>query len=914
MDFENTYSFSPNLAMVKFYQSVYYFSQKNYSSALKVMNSIKNRYLPQAQRLEFVYNRAYSYMREGDFNRAIDGFDKIVSSEKNKYSLPSLYYLGYVYYLTKDFEMAISLFSKLLDDARYSSLSRYFLLESHFMLSDYDYVLEMGDQVHRVVRDEFKPKVARIISEAYFKLDMPKQANDYFELYSSSTASLSRKDNYYSGVVSYTLNSYYSAIDAFSKLLSEKDSLSQSAYNYIGNSYLKIKNKHKALEAFRSASEMAFDPILTEETMFLYAKLAFDLNSDISVFNRYLKRFPSSVKSDEIYNYIGTAFILKKNYRAAIYALAEIKNKEPYMVRNLQKAAFFRSMQLFERGSYRAEIIDFKIALKFGSFNRALYDLSSFWLAEAYYRTDIFKESIDINLGLVKSSRFRKTREYPMALYNLGYSYFRLNDFDNAILWFRQYLAMQPSKMTMVVEANTRLADSYFMNKEYSRSAEIYHKIALASYQVDDIYARFQAAVSYGLISQEDKKIGMLKSIIEEKPNSPLFSKSVYELGRTYVQVEDDSSAVGCFTQLVNDVRDSVYYSKSLLELGMINSNHENYDRAIEYFSVILEDIPLSEDVPSALIGVETIYQIRNMPQEFLTYLDGIGMSSVKTADEKQIMLFNSAEQMFLAENYVDAQDALTTFIQKYPDAEKTSHAYFYLGNTLSSLNKPEAAADAYKEVMIKGDGAFAELATLYYGKICYQLELYQESVLAFEALLEIARLDNNKYEALLWRMRSYFKFEDYEKAIVSVQEFLASQKGVDDSSIEAKYILAKSHLLLGERLEAIPILRELFDEPLTPEGAEGAYLLILDAYDEGEFDVVEKMVYTFSDSETPQTYWLAKSFIVLGDSFAERQEWEQALATYNSVKEGYSPMLKHDDVLEQVEIRLNRISSKISN
>jgi hypothetical protein len=54
--------------------------------------------------------------------------------------------------------------------------------------------------------------------------------------------------------------------------------------------------------------------------------------------------------------------------------------------------------------------------------------------------------------------------------------------------------------------------------------------------------------------------------------------------------------------------------------------------------------------------------------------------------------------------------------------------------------------------------------------------------------------------------------------------------------------------------------------------------------------------------------YWLAKSFIVLGDSFAERDEWEQAKATFESVKDGYEPSREHDDVIEQVEMRLSKL------
>ena len=55
--------------------------------------------------------------------------------------------------------------------------------------------------------------------------------------------------------------------------------------------------------------------------------------------------------------------------------------------------------------------------------------------------------------------------------------------------------------------------------------------------------------------------------------------------------------------------------------------------------------------------------------------------------------------------------------------------------------------------------------------------------------------------------------------------------------------------------------------------------------------------------------YWLAKSFIVLGDSFVEKEELEQAKATFESVRDGYEPSGKDDDVFDNVNIRLNKLA-----
>ena len=131
------------------------------------------------------------------------------------------------------------------------------------------------------------------------------------------------------------------------------------------------------------------------------------------------------------------------------------------------------------------------------------------------------------------------------------------------------------------------------------------------------------------------------------------------------------------------------------------------------------------------------------------------------------------------------------------------------------------------------------------------------------------------------------------------------------DASVraEAVYVKAKSYLASSHRTEAYALFAELAKDASNVYGAESAYLLILDSYDKGEFDDVQTKVYAFADAGSGQMYWLAKSFIVLGDSFVEKEELEQAKATFESVRDGYEPSGKDDDVLDNVNIRLNKLA-----
>ena len=84
---------------------------------------------------------------------------------------------------------------------------------------------------------------------------------------------------------------------------------------------------------------------------------------------------------------------------------------------------------------------------------------------------------------------------------------------------------------------------------------------------------------------------------------------------------------------------------------------------------------------------------------------------------------------------------------------------------------------------------------------------------------------------------------------------------------------------------------------------------IVQSLYDAGKFDAVGDEVYAFSQKAGDQSYWLARAYVVLGDSFAERGQYEQAKATFESIRDGYEPEKGTDDVAENVKMRLDRLA-----
>ncbi|HIZ85447.1 MAG TPA: tetratricopeptide repeat protein [Candidatus Coprenecus stercoravium] len=903
------YRFAPEYMRVRLLYASSLFDGQEYDKALEVLETVDYALLSRTDKEQYLFNRSFCQFRVGHLGEAANGFGMILKGRHTKYTVPSVYYSGYIAYMDKDFDRAVELLSSIRHDDHFGVLCSYYILESKLMLEDYGYVIAHGEEVSAEVGDDMKPKVARIVSQAYYKTDRPEEARKWFDNYSTSGTDITRKDNYYLGIISYSLGSYYTAVEAFSKVVGPEDSLTQSAAMHMANSYLKLKNKHEALKYYKAASELDFDESIREESYFNYAKLAFDVNSDISAFQSYLSLWPKTDRSDEIYSYIAASCLLSKRYKAAINALNNIRRLTPQMDMNLQKAAFLRGLELFERGSYEGACTDFRIALRHSAYNPALALLTRFWLAEACYRSGRYDEAIDIYSSLSQNAQFQSFKESPLVPFGLGYCYFSKGDYASAAEWFYKFLEQHSQDMDLIIEARLRVGDALFMQRNYAEAASVYEEVSIVNYQPEAVaYAAYQSAVSYGLVPDTEKKIDMLEGIVERKEQTQVYSKAVYELGRTYVQAGQADKAERCFKYLLNDVADPRYTGKCLLEIGMIHSNAGDYDEALSYLARIVEDMPLSEDTENALAVIESIYTVLNKPEEYFAYLDRAGLSAVKTSDEKEQMIFNAAEQVYLSGDYQAAENTLKAFVQQYPDGQKTPLAYFYLAESLSSMGRKEEAAKAYEEVMDKGDGSFVELSTLKFAGICYDLEDYGKAASAYEALSRIARLDNNRFQAVRGMMKSYFMDEKYNSALEAAEKLLDTGTLSEEDRTEAQYVRAKSCLSLGRREAALPILKELSGDTFSPFGAEAAFLLIQDTYDAGQFEETENLVYAFAESGTNQSYWLAKAFIVLGDSFAEREDWEQARATFQSIIDGYEPQNAKDDVLEQVKMRIERL------
>lgn len=887
------------------------FDEKRFQEAETQFSRLDVSKIPLDEKPEVYFKHGYCYFAIGNYSGARSKFSALENLQANDYSASGRYFTAYMDYCAANFSSAAQWFRFAQTDPRFEDLCRFYIVDCEFNMKNYDYVLSEGLELYSITSKERQAHLARMISEAYLIRGDKEHAREYYEF--SSRDDMNRSDFFYAGSVLYAVEDYAGAIENFTKMTDRSDSLGQIANYELANSYIRSRKNVAAMDAFKDASSVSFDRAIQEDAFFNYAKLAFDLNKDTSGFAEYIKRYSTTARGDMIYSYMALAALYNRDYSGAVEAYDHIDELTPDMRNNYTKANFLRGEQLVRRGAYSDAIPCLRASAYYLPRTDRLHQYSKYWLGECQYNTGDYSEAKETFTEIYNSSVLEGTTEGEILPYNVGYCYYLLGNYPMASRWFDNYISQGARYYRE--DALLRRADCDFASRNYKEAIASYQKVLNEFSSVNDIYPYYQQALAYGLSGDRNgkkKKVEVLSRVEDASPDAPMYDEALYELGRARTDMKNNSEAVKTFHKLRNTTKDSIYVAKALIGLGMVNRNVKEYERALGYYKEVVSMLPGSEYAEDAMLAIESIYQAMKQPQKYLEYVESNSLLSKKSASDKEMIYFNTAEQVFLGGDASSAIVSLQRFIEEFPQSEKLPQAWFYIGESYKSLGEKEKARDAYAKVLdSSSEGSFFESARLGYADISYSLERYSDAYQAYSNLFDTAKIESNRTVAAIGGMRSAFRARDYNSAIMSA-EAVQSRRGIAaDIRREADYVTAKSLLATSRRNEAMKKFADLALSPSTDEGAEAKFILIQDIFDTGDFDKVERAVYEFSQTAGDQSYWLAKSYIILGDAFLEKGMTSQAKATFESIRDGYEPSGSSDDVLDNVKIRLQRLQSE---
>ena len=890
-EFVTNHPSNSRLNLINFQLGRLAYRNKKYSSAQKYFAGVDIAELSNEQRNEYFFKTGYCYFRTKNFEKSIEAFEHLKNTE-SKYNSPANYFLAHIAYVEGDYETALAGFNELSQDKNFSPIVPYYIVQILFAQEKYEDVLEIAPELLKGATEKRKPEIARIIGGSYYMTGHFEDALPYLQQYQKTArTSVSRDDKYKLAYTLYKNNNFSEAINYFQKVTGKQDTLSQYAYYYLGACYLETGKQQFAANAFNSAYKLQFDKDIREDALFNQAQLAFELSYDpyseaIKALKKYLQNYPNSSRNDEAYNFLFKISMATRNFKDAQEALENISVKGKDYNRDLQRITYYRGIELFNRFNYEDALDMFKKALE-NNQDATITSGSVFWAGESLYRMDNYLGAKKYYMDFLSSKGAKKSPLYNIANYNLGYVYFKRKEYSGAIYHFKDFIAkLKNENPTMVADAFLRLGDSWFIQKNYDNAISYYDK-AIKMNAIDVDYALFQKAIALGVLQRYDEKIKALKTVITKYPDASSISEVIFELGNTYLVVNDKENALLNFRKIASQHPNSSYAVKARLKTGLIYYNSGQNEIALSTFEKVVTDYPDTRESKEALASLKNIYLELNKVDDYFDYVNKLPFADVSVS-EQDSLIYYAAENLYFEGSCETSAPALKNYLEKFPEGAFRLYASFYLAECLYKDNNSEQALENYEFVLNKPKSEFTETALLKAGKISLLLEDYEKSLDYFFNLEKNAEAKGNIVEAVYGQMKSNYMLGNYEEAINFSSKLLKNEKLSDEMKLEAMVIKAKSLLSTDDLLLSKASFRDIADVSQGEAGAEAKYNIAWIEFQISNYEASEKEIFELINKYAAYDYWVAKGFILLADVYVKKDNDFQAKQTLQSIIDNY--------------------------
>ncbi len=871
------------------------YRQKNYKDAIYWLSQTNRNGLDTEQKAELLFKLGYSYFMKEEYDPANRAFFEIKDT-KNKYSAPATYYYSHIAYTQGNYATALKGFERLSSDETFSSITPYYISQILFLQRQFEKVVEYAPPILESASAKRAPEIARLIGESYYRLRQYDKAVPYIEKYVESTQTIIREDNYLIGFVYYRNNNFQEAVKYLERVATEEDELSQNTYYHLADCYIKMELKPKARQAFALASKSDFDMSIKEDALFNFAKITYEtlynpFNEAIEAFRSYIELFPDSHRIDEAHNYLMLAYSSTKNYREALKTLDMIKQKDASVRRAYQRMAFFHGIELYQNLNFKEAIEKLTLSMNYPEYNQTLHALGLYWRGESHYRLEQYQNAQnDYNQFILTPGAFNLP-EYKTAHYNLGYTNFKLKNYEDAVTWFRKYTTIVQGRPTqMMGDAYNRIGDSYFIQRRYWVALD-YYEMAIKANSLDVDYALFQRGLAFGLVERPQKKIETLLHLVENYPYSNFMDDGLFELAEAHLMLNETAEAVKYYSRIEKEFPGSSYYVKALVQLGIAAYNNDDAALAMNYYKRVVEEFPDAPEAKNALIGLRNIYVDKGDVDTYFSYAAQLGSLGNVSMAERDSLSYRSSERLYMSGDCEKAIATLKKYLEEFPRGNFVLNSHYYMGDCFLRDGQLDIALESFNQVIQRQKNPFTEQALLSASRIYIQKERYEEAYEVYNQLESLADLKANLLEARVGKLRSAEKLSNFQEVVDAASKVLITEKLPSEIEREARFQMAKALLALNREKEAFDEFARVSQDLRTQEGAESKYNMAKIYFENGNLDKTEAEVFSFAERNTPHQFWLAQSFILLAEVYAQRDDFFQAKATLQSVIDGYSKL-----------------------
>ena len=889
-EFVTDYPESPKVKSAYFQLGKYNYRKKKWEKVIFWFGKTDAFELSNAELYEYNFRLGYSFFRLDQYSKAAPFFHELIDVP-SPYYVPANYYYSHISYLEGNFESAIQGFDKIRNDKKFGVIIPYYVTQIYYKQEKYDTLINYATPLLDKANTKRKPEISKLVGDAYFNQKKFTEAIPYLQFYIKEGEQPSREEYFQLAFAQLQNNDYENAIKYFSRISATDDALSQKAIYNLAHCYLKSENKPYARNAFYKASQMDFDELVAQESLLNYAKLSFEISYDpyteaIDAFLLYLEKYPNAIKKNEAFENLVNIYLSTNNYRAALASLEKTKDLDPRLKEVYQKLQFNLSVEQFQNGDYDNAIASFKKSQEQAE-NKDLSAQSSYWIAEAYYRQKKYDEAISEFNKFIFEPRAFLLPEFKIANYSLGYAYYQNKDYPGAAKWFRKYLAYKDASPTRRHDALLRTGDSYFISKSYLLSEE-YYKLAFVEGGRNADYALYQYALTQGLLKKENLQNASLEKLLTDYPNSTYANGALYELGKNYMVDGQNDKALANFAKVIDGNKNSPYRKKSLESTGLIHYNDNDNDEALRVFKQIVAEYPSYSESKSSLDQIQTIYKSIGNIDEYESYIATLDFMDISNGALDSLS-YASAEDFYMDNNLEKAMPLFEKYLGKFNHPIFANRAHYYLADAQYKTGDLESALPNYAFNVVTNDPLFYNPSLKRAAELSYKQEQYGFALAYFQKLKATTENVDELNDVYWWSFKSASKIDSHQVVIQEGMYLL--NDSTDDVQREShiKFMMANSYRALQDTTQALSFYREVVNQSQEEKSAESLYRIAEILYNSGQLDSSEVVIFELAQHTPTYPEWLAKGLILLSDIFVIEQDYFQARTTLESIIANYS-------------------------
>jgi len=920
---------SPFIAPAAYLRACLSFENKNYERSCKLFDESLNisnsefkertdsNYLNIAN--NSLYWKAVSLIIIGKNTEAKQAFEECYHLYPNgNLADDALFALGYLNEINRQYDAAITYYSTISVKYPYSNnliSARLREINIRLILRDGVTALSSIENTENIIKEIRKNTEQSKIYESqsnFEKVDeellyLRAEANNLLGNFSQSLQYFSEFEQKYTnsqflylvylsaGWANLNLGENQKALDYYDKVIVLKD-LKEENVKPLAQFYrtIALKRQGKVDEAKKELSNLAIQAtypypgyVLLELGQIQYEEK--DFASAARTLERAYREASDAVIQIRIYLILGATYLELRRWESAIevYKLAEqiaIKSSSIYVT---QKEHYLAEAKLKMGIAY---IQNFKNAEAITPLQAFLAehkkdkrsDEALFWLAEAFYRTDLLNNAITNYKSLIE--KYPSTERKEEALYGLGWANFRMRNFKEASSYFDRLIKEFPNTK-YASEVLARKGDGYYVIKDYNNAVEAYRQaVKLDPSSEEGQYCSYQLSHALFRLNRYDEAVSALLAFIQKNPRSTYSPYSLYLIGWIRFQQKRYAEAIDNFRYLIQGYQNSDLIVRAHYAVGDSYYNMGNFESALAAYNIIVEQYPSSPIAPEALKSIQFCLMSLGREEEAIQIADKYVETNPSSPFAPEFK-FKKAEMFYTGKRFQDAITEYEDFIKKYPNDEKKPEALFWMAKSYANMNEIDLADGVFQRILKEfPESDYAPVSLLERGLLQKQNLNIEGADSLFKVLQKLYPTNPNSAQAGFELAATRYSLGDTLEAVRLFQETANNFEDVE-YGLQCRYKLAMFYRYKIQNDSARAEFAKLSEKFSFPEIAAEAQYRIGELWmRENNFTLATVAFLVVQEKFAGYEDWYSLSLLNIGECWEKLERFEKAIEVYQTL------------------------------